>query len=52
MYILIDTGSTHNFLDLQLAKNLQCILTPMADQVVTVADDSYMICSKMVKYFT
>ncbi|KAG8368991.1 hypothetical protein BUALT_Bualt15G0103800 [Buddleja alternifolia] len=38
IHILIDTGSTHNFIDLEAAKRLGCKLQPMTPFVVSVAD--------------
>lgn len=38
LHILIDSGSTHNFLDLALARKLGCKLDPVFDQSVTIAD--------------
>lgn len=43
MHMLIDSGSTHNFLDLQVAKKLQCTLISIAEQVVTVADGNSIL---------
>ncbi|KAF2552548.1 hypothetical protein F2Q68_00036179 [Brassica cretica] len=37
LHILIDPGSTHNFLDIQLAKGLGCSLTPTKPMTVVAA---------------
>ncbi|XP_048599755.1 uncharacterized protein LOC125579896 [Brassica napus] len=37
LHILIDPGSTHNFLDLQIAKSLGCSLTPIKPMAVVAA---------------
>jgi len=36
LYILIDSGSTHNFLDTRLARKLGCRLESIGSQVITV----------------
>jgi len=36
--VLIDTGSTHNFLDIQMARNLNLFVYPVPDMKVMVAD--------------
>ncbi|OIS97937.1 hypothetical protein A4A49_01646 [Nicotiana attenuata] len=50
--VLIDTGSTHNFLDLNTAKKLGCVLTAIAPFDVSVADGkkvkSNYICKKLM----
>lgn len=37
LHILIDPGSTHNFLDIQIAKGLGCSLTPIKPMSVVAA---------------
>ncbi|XP_070022382.1 uncharacterized protein [Nicotiana sylvestris] len=50
--VLIDTGSTHNFLDLNIVKKLGCVLTSISPFDVSVADGKRMqsnyICKKLV----
>lgn len=49
--VLIDTGSTHNFLDLNTAKKLGCVLTAISPFDVSVADgkvQSNYICKRLV----
>ncbi|XP_075103126.1 uncharacterized protein LOC142177943 [Nicotiana tabacum] len=50
--VLIDTGSTHNFLDLNTAKKLGCVLTAISPFDVFVADGKKVqnnyICKKLV----
>lgn len=41
--ILIDSGSTHSFLDSETARNLSCLLVGTTPWVVTVADGSETI---------
>ena len=52
LHVLIDSGSTHNFLDLQAAQNLKCEIHPIATQTITVADGNQIKCQGMVKNFT
>lgn len=52
IHIWIDTGSTHNFLDLEYAKALGCDLEPISQQTVTVADGNKISCQYMCKNFT
>ncbi|XP_068475195.1 uncharacterized protein [Phaseolus vulgaris] len=51
MHILIDSGSTHNFLDVQVAKNYGCTIEQMQPLNVVVADGSKISISSMVKNF-
>jgi hypothetical protein len=37
--VLIDTGSTHNFIDINVARNLKLFLYPVPNMKVMVADD-------------
>ncbi|XP_019425117.1 PREDICTED: uncharacterized protein LOC109333995 [Lupinus angustifolius] len=39
LHILIDSGSTHNFLDIQRAKTIGCKIEELDPLMVTVADD-------------
>ena len=36
--VLVDTGSTHNFLDIRVARKLKLFVHPMPDMKVMVAD--------------
>ncbi|XP_042027248.1 uncharacterized protein LOC121774436 [Salvia splendens] len=49
IHILIDSGSTHNFLDLHLAKKLGLQLTPVKSVMVDVADGNRLECKSMCK---
>ena len=49
--LLIDSGSTHNFLDIELAKKLGCKMEPICMQPVTVADGSELHCQYVCKNF-
>lgn len=44
LHILMDTGSTHNFLDLDYAKSLGCIMEPIQPQSIKVADGNNIPC--------
>lgn len=44
LHILVDSGSTHNFIDASLAKKLQCTLQQVPDMKVTVANGNQLIC--------
>jgi hypothetical protein len=43
--ILIDSGSTHNFIDYKLAKDLNCCVYPAPDFQVMIADGGTINCS-------
>ena len=49
VHILIDSGSTHNFLDLHLAKRLGLHLTQVNPVMVDVADGNGLECNSMCK---
>ena len=49
--ILIDSGSTHNFVDITLAQSLKCKLDTIAPQAVTVADGNHIPCTQVCKSF-
>ncbi|XP_042059609.1 uncharacterized protein LOC121804134 [Salvia splendens] len=49
IHILIDSGSTHNFLDLLLAKKLGLQLTQVNPVMVDVADGNRLECKSMCK---
>lgn len=51
LQILIDSGSTHNFLKDSLAIKLNCTLVPINDIPVTVADGNKLSCVHMCKDF-
>ena len=52
LHILIDSGSTHNFLDEHLATKLGCKLEPITTQSVVIAGGSTLQCQFMVREFT
>lgn len=50
-HILVDSGSTHNFLDLTLAKKLGCNIESILSQAVGVADGNHLQCQHVCKCF-
>ncbi|VFQ74021.1 unnamed protein product [Cuscuta campestris] len=51
IHILIDSDSTHNFLDLDTAKNLGCSIEEVPTQAVTVADGNKKTCQHASNQF-
>lgn len=51
LFILIDSGSTHNFIDRKLAKTLGCKLSSAGSTRVTVADGSTLEVSAKIEGF-
>ncbi|XP_074327433.1 uncharacterized protein LOC141665350 [Apium graveolens] len=51
VHILIDTGSTHNFLDEGLAKEIGVDIEEIPSQMITVADGNQMAYDKICKKF-
>lgn len=49
MHILIDSGSTHNFLDPKVAKGTGATIKPTGPLTVTVADDTRISNKAMVQ---
>ncbi|KAH0650174.1 hypothetical protein KY284_030086 [Solanum tuberosum] len=41
--ILLDSGNTHNFLDLETAKKMGCVISEARAMRVTVADDNHIM---------
>nr|KYP65288.1 hypothetical protein KK1_011520 [Cajanus cajan] len=52
LHILIDSGSTHNFLDIQTAKKFGCKIEEREPLMVIVADGNKLNISSVVKNFT
>ena len=46
LHILIDSGSTHNFLDCRLAKKLQCEVQDISPIIVRVANGKKLSCTQ------
>lgn len=51
LHILIDSGSTHNFLDLNLAHKLGLAIKGIASQADTVADGNHLACQNVCEGF-
>ncbi|KAJ0565852.1 putative aspartic peptidase domain superfamily [Helianthus annuus] len=51
LYILVDSGSTHNFISEKLAKLLQCVTYDVPALKVSVANGNQINCAKMCKKF-
>ncbi|XP_076944279.1 uncharacterized protein LOC143614842 [Bidens hawaiensis] len=51
LQILIDSGSTHNFLNDKLATKLQCPVQAVSNMPVTIADGNKLNCMKICKDF-
>lgn len=45
LHILIDSGSTHNFVDLSLAQKIGCTIESIPDQAITVSDGNQIVCN-------
>lgn len=52
LHILIDSGSTHNFLDEGFAKALNLPTEGINPQFITIADGNHINCKKMCKNIT
>ncbi|WOH00327.1 hypothetical protein DCAR_0519686 [Daucus carota subsp. sativus] len=52
LHILIDSGSTHNFLDITMASKLKCEVSAITKQEITVADGNSISCQNVVKNFS
>lgn len=52
LHILLDFGSTHNFLDVSLARKLGCQMESIAMQYVTIADGNQLQYRYVCKNFT
>jgi len=51
LHILVDSGSTYNFMDEHLAHQLGCELEPITGQAVATADGNTMQCQYVCKNF-
>ncbi|KAI4321268.1 hypothetical protein MLD38_034667 [Melastoma candidum] len=50
--ILVDSGSTHNFLDLGMIKGMNLNMVTVPPVKVTVADGRCLVCRSMLRHFT
>uniref|UniRef100_A0A803L706 Integrase catalytic domain-containing protein n=1 Tax=Chenopodium quinoa TaxID=63459 RepID=A0A803L706_CHEQI len=51
LHILIDSGSTHNFVDASVASKLGCSLEQIPFQAISVADGNHIPCQQACKGF-
>jgi len=51
LHILLNSGSTHNFLDISMAKKLGCIIEKTPVQLVAVADGNRLQCLHICRGF-
>lgn len=51
LHIPIDSRSTHNFLNIHLAKSLNCKIEYIQNQQITVADGNHIIYQHVVRDF-
>lgn len=51
LHILVDLGSTHNFLDISYAKKIRCMLKDISTQAVAVADGNHISCQHIRMQF-
>nr|GEV25664.1 hypothetical protein [Tanacetum cinerariifolium] len=51
LHILVDSGSTHNFIDVKLAKKLQCVIKDIPPLSVGVAEGRQLKCNQMCSGF-
>jgi len=51
LHILIDSGSTHNFLDIAMAKKIGCKIESIQSQTIAVADGNQLQCQYVSKGF-
>ena len=49
--ILIDLGSTHNFIDVEIITKLGCVMEPITELKVMVANGNELRCKKFVGVF-
>ena len=52
IHTLVDSGSTHNFLDISLARKLGCENETIPGKSVMVADGNNLLCHSVCKKFT
>lgn len=50
-HILVDSGSTHNFLDFELAKKIGCVIESVSPQTISVANGNHIVCKHVCKGF-
>lgn len=51
VHILMDTGSSHNFIDIKVAIKLGCKMLAKTPMIIKVANGEKLKCDKVVKNF-
>jgi hypothetical protein len=51
LHVLIDCGSTHNFLEVNMAKKIGCKIDPIDLIIVAIADGARVLISSVVQNF-
>lgn len=52
LYLLINSGSSHNFLDNRLAKQLGCELQTIPSLKISAANGNHLVCKEVCKQFS
>jgi hypothetical protein len=52
IFILVDSGSTHNFMNTEVANKLQCKQTPINPVTIKAANGGKMLCLSICKNFS
>lgn len=50
--MVVDSGSTHNFLDVTTAKQLGCLVLPITNHSISVLSGGILPCNSMCPNFT
>lgn len=51
LFVLIDSGNSHNFINSKIAKHLGCVLEPILDVKVTAINGNMLFYYEMCKQF-
>ena len=51
LFLLLDSGSTHNFMDNKVVKQLGCILKAIPELKITVANGNDLLCNEVCRSF-
>ncbi|KAI4370498.1 hypothetical protein MLD38_018848 [Melastoma candidum] len=52
LHILVDSGSTHNFLDSRIIGGINVVIKPIIPVTMAVADGRSVLCNRMIPQFT
>ncbi|KAI4364464.1 hypothetical protein MLD38_020553 [Melastoma candidum] len=52
LHILVDSGSTHNFVDSRTVGGINVVIKPITPVTVAVADGRSVLCNRMIPHFT